>query len=337
LFPGARDGFIRKSIAPPNAARSRRIWLRLSFVIITEISVTLLTLHPKELRMFSRGLIAFLALFLGLLLNPPPSQAADTTPANLVLVQQGSLPIILTAPHGGREAIAGVAPRTAQDRGKIEASRKWGGFDTRHDVNTDILVQGIAAEIEMLTGNKPYLVMAKFDRKYIDANRPPEIGLDDPNARPYYDYYHNAVRIFIDDVRRKYPAGLLIDVHGQRKDRGVVMRGTRNGRTITQLLQRAGVSAVTGSNGVFGQLEANGFKVFPDNDVPPAGTGENAGYHGGYTVSIYGSHITNGIDAVQLEFGDKYLAKIVLDNSARNAAWAIVAFHEAYLKEVAIK
>src|ERR1700690_3540334 len=99
LFPGARDGFIRKSIAPPNAARSRRIWLRLSFVIITEISVTLLTLHPKELRMFSRGLIAFLALFLGLLLNPPPSQAADTTPANLVLVQQGSLPIILTAPH----------------------------------------------------------------------------------------------------------------------------------------------------------------------------------------------------------------------------------------------
>jgi N-formylglutamate amidohydrolase len=200
-----------------------------------------------------------------------------------------------------------------------------------------MLAQGIAAEIEMLTGNKPYLVMAKFERKYIDANRPPEIGLDDPKARPYYDYYHNAVRSLIDDVRCKYPAGLLIDVHGQRKDRGVLMRGTRNGRTITQLLERAGVPAVTGSNGVFGELEANGFKVFPGNDVPPAGTGENAGYSGGYTVSIYGSHITNGIDAVQMEFGDKYLAKVVLDNSARNAAKAIVAFHEAYLKEVTIK
>jgi hypothetical protein len=115
------------------------------------------------------------------------------------------------------------------------------------------------------------------------------------------------------------------------------MRGTRNGRTITELLKRAGAPAVTGSNGVFGQLEANGFKVFPGNDVPPAGTSENAGYKGGYTVSIYGSHIADGIDAVQMEFGGKYLAKAVLDKSARNAARAIAAFHEAYLKEAAIK
>jgi N-formylglutamate amidohydrolase len=286
--------------------------------------------------MFSRCLIAFVSQFLALLLNPP-AYSADRTPADLVLVQEGSLPIILTAPHGGREAIPGVAPRNAEDKGKVEASRQWGGFDTRHDVNTDTLVQGIAAEIEKLTGNKPYLVMAKFERKYVDANRPPEIGLDDPKARPYYDYYHDSVRSFIDDVRGKYPAGLLIDVHGQRKDRGVLMRGTRNGRTITKLLERAGVPAVTGSNGVFGQLEANGFKVFPANDVPPAGTGENAGYTGGYTVSIYGSHITNGIDAVQMEFGGKYLPKVVLDKSARNAAKAIVAFHDAYLNEAAIR
>jgi N-formylglutamate amidohydrolase len=286
--------------------------------------------------MFSRGPIAFVSLFLALLLNPP-AHAADRTPADLVLVQQGTLPIILTVPHGGREAIPGVAPRNAADKGKVEASRRWGGFDTRHDANTDILAQGIAAEIEKLTGKKPYLVMVKFERKYIDANRPPEIGLDDPKARPYYDYYHNSVRSFIDDVRGKYPAGLLIDVHGQVKDPEVLMRGTRNGRTITQLLERAGAPAVTGSNGVFGQLEANGFKVFPGNDVPPAGTSENAGYSGGYTVSIYGSHVANGIDAVQMEFGRKYLAKVVLDKSARNAAMAIVVFHDAYLKEAAIK
>jgi N-formylglutamate amidohydrolase len=286
--------------------------------------------------MFSHAPIAFVSLFLALLLNPP-AYAADRTPADLVLVQQGTLPIILTAPHGGREAIPGVAPRTAEDKGKVEASRRWGGFDKRHDVNTDVLAQDIAAEIEKLTGKKPYVVMAKFERKYIDANRPPEIGLDDPKARPYYDYYHSSIRSFIDDVLGKYSAGLLIDVHGQGKDREVLMRGTRNGRTITELLKRAGVPAVTGSNGVFGQLEANGFKVFPGNDVPPAGTSENAGYKGGYTVSIYGSHIADGIDAVQMEFGGKYLAKAVLDKSARNAARAIAAFHEAYLKEPAIK
>jgi hypothetical protein len=45
--------------------------------------------------------IAFVSLFLALLLNPP-AHGAERTPADLVLVQQGTLPIILTAPHGGR-------------------------------------------------------------------------------------------------------------------------------------------------------------------------------------------------------------------------------------------
>jgi hypothetical protein len=35
----------------------------------------------------------------------------------------------------------------------------------------------------------------------------------------------------------------------------------------------------------------------------PSISSTSAGYNGGYTVSIYGSHIANGIDAVQMEFG----------------------------------
>jgi hypothetical protein len=97
--------------------------------IITEIRVCGIQVSTvKELRMFSRGPIAFVSLFLALLLNPP-AHAAERTPADLVPVQQGTLPIILTAPHGGRETIPGVATRTAGDKGKVEASRRWGGFD----------------------------------------------------------------------------------------------------------------------------------------------------------------------------------------------------------------
>ena len=46
-----------------------------------------------------------------------------------------------------------------------------------------------------------------------------------------------------------YPAGLLIDVHGQKKDPTVLMRGTRNGRSVGRLLERAGAPAVTGTKG----------------------------------------------------------------------------------------
>src|SRR5258708_38455923 len=122
--------------------------------------------------------------------------------------------------------------------------------------------------------------MAKFKRKYIDPHRPPEIGLDSAAAQPYYDTYHQSIRRFVDEIRSKYPAGLLIDVHGQKKDPRVIMRGTRNGRTIERLLARAGAPAVIGPNGLLGQLEANGLKVLPAHNLPPGGTSENPRVNG---------------------------------------------------------
>jgi N-formylglutamate amidohydrolase len=254
--------------------------------------------------------------------------ATDRALADLVLVQPGSLPIILTAPHGGRAVIPGVEPRRVQDG----TPGPWGGVHTGADSSTDVLASGIAAELRTLTGQDPYLVVAKFARKYIDANRPPELGLEDPRARPYYEYYQRSIRRFVDEVRAHHGAGLLIDVHGQSKDPDVIMRGTLNGRAVLRLMQRAGVEAVTGPRGVFGQLEANGFKVFPPNDVPPRGTSEDAGFNGGYTVFTYGSHNRDGIDAVQMEFGNRYRQKALLDTSAQNAARAIAMFYEAYLR-----
>jgi hypothetical protein len=175
--------------------------------------------------------------------------AADKALTDLVLVQQGSMPIILTAPHGGRDAIPTIEPRRVRDN----TPGPWGGVHTTADSNTDILASGIATELKRLTGQDPYLVVAKFARKHIDANRPLELGLEDPRARPYYDYYQHSIRRFVDEVRRNYPAGLLIDVHGQIKDPDVIMRGTLNGRGVQRLIQRGGVEAVTGPRGVFGQ------------------------------------------------------------------------------------
>jgi N-formylglutamate amidohydrolase len=257
-----------------------------------------------------------------------PARAEDLRPTDLVVAREGTLPIILTVPHGGREEIPGVAPRDT--RGKPSGGR---GFVTVTDTGTDRLALGIAAEIKVLTGKEPYVVMAKFGRKYVDPNRPPEIGVESAAARPYYDYYHQSVRRFVDEIRSKYPAGLLVDVHGQKKDARVVMRGTQNGRTVARLVARAGVPAVTGPNGIFGALAANGLDVFPTNDVPPEGTSENRGYSGGYTVGTYGSHAPDGIDAVQMEFGTRYRRESAVDASAVAAGKAIAAFYDAYLKK----
>jgi N-formylglutamate amidohydrolase len=272
------------------------------------------------------GLIALVAL------HASPVHSAERSPADLVLVQRGTLPIILTAPHGGREAVPGISPRRADGAALSWNGSKWGGFVVEGDWGTDVLAQRIAAEIRKLTGKQPYLVVAKFQRKYVDPNRPPKLAFDSPGARPYYDYYHQAVRRFIDEIREKYPAGLLLDVHSQGKFPDAIVRGTRNGLTVQWLVRRNGVEAVTGPNGLFGQLEAQGFKVFPGNDVPPRGNTEDARLNGGYTVYNYGGEDPRGIDAMQLEFGSTYQRKAVLDKSAQAAARAIAAFYGAYLK-----
>jgi N-formylglutamate amidohydrolase len=273
--------------------------------------------------------IVLSALVLGLTLG---AYAASRAPEDLVLVHPGTLPIVLTAPHGGRLDIPGVPPRSAPNLENRVAFAKWGGFRLGGDQNTDVLALRIASEIERLTGHAPYLVLAKFKRKFIDVNRPAELAYADPAATPYYARYHGTVRMFVDEIRRTYPAGLLLDVHGEGKDPEVLMRGTSNGDTVAQLVRRAGVGSITGPDGLFGQFETQGFKVFPSNRMSIWHGSENAGYNGGYTVNTYGSQNADGIDAVQLEFGTRYRRDDELDKSAAQAARAIVAFYKAYLE-----
>ena len=52
----------------------------------------------------------------------------------------------------------------------------------------------------------------------------------------------------------------------------------------------------------------------------------------GYTVAILGCNTPDGVDAIQFEFGSNYRQTAVLDKSAGDAAAAIVAFYDAYLK-----
>jgi N-formylglutamate amidohydrolase len=260
-----------------------------------------------------------------ILLGLAPTAGA-ASPADFVQVQAGTLPIILTAPHGGRMAMPGVDRRTPPSRLPAGAT-----FVTGFDPETDRLALGIAAGIRALTKRDVYFVVARFNRRYIDANRPPRIAFDQPAARPYYELYHQSIRRFVDEVRARHRHALLIDVHGQHKFPDALVRGTLNGRSVQRLVARGGVAAVTGPKGLFGQLEQNGFRVFPANVVPPVGRNEDAGFNGGYTLDRYGSHRADGIDAVQLEFGAQYREKATLDNAISASARAVVAFSDAYL------
>jgi N-formylglutamate amidohydrolase len=199
------------------------------------------------------------------------------------------------------------------------------------DADTDKIAEGVAAEIKAATGKEVYLVIARFDRQFLDANRPPEIAFDSAAARPIHERYHGTIREFVDEIRANHKAGLLIDVHGQHKIADSLVRGTLNGKSVARLIKRAGFDAVTGPKGLFGLLEANGFKVFPTNAHPTKDKNEDGGFNGGHTTSTYGSHHADGIDALQFEYGIEYRRPRELDRTIKRTAKSILAFYHTYL------
>jgi N-formylglutamate amidohydrolase len=246
---------------------------------------------------------------------------ADTRAAegNSVSVESGNLPLILTAPHGGGGAIDGVPAR--EGKGVRQFNRK-------SDWNTARVAEALADALEKKLGERPYVVIARFHRRYIDANRPARDAYETPAAKATYDAYHAAIVEARRDVAARWGRGLLLDIHGQAMLPDAVIRGTRNGKTTSALIDRFGRKTLIGENSLFGQLAGQGFKV-----VPPVGSDDREvpSYNGGHTVQTYGSGDGGSIDAIQLELGRKLREAGAIGKTAEGLANAIAAFAKDHL------
>ncbi len=236
----------------------------------------------------------------------------------LLTVWAGMLPIILSAPHGGRQSIPGIPVR----RGAGVTQ-----FATGRDNNTDELTETIAARLEQRLNAKPFLIVARFERKYLDANRPTESAYESREAKPYYDGYHSVLREAHDRVSREWGRGLLLDIHGQGSEAEAIYRGTGNGETVLSLTQRFGTKAITGPKSIFNQLELMGYKILPSARE----SHREERYVGGYIVQTYGSHRGRGVDAIQLEIGTNLRTRANLQRTATDLAKAIAVFAQEYL------
>lgn len=267
-------------------------------------------------------LLALAVLTAGALANAPAAPEKIPT-SDLVTAAKGELPVILSAPHGGTKDVPGVAPRKGDG-----LPTGGSGFFAGRDGGTEELAHATAAAIAKRTGKKPYLVVAQFHRKYIDANRPPEIAYEDAKAKPTYDAYRQTLAAYCREVKKTHGRGLLLDIHGQGRMKDTVIRGTKDGKTVALLIQRYGEKAQTGPDSFFGLLSANGCKVFP----PKLADKEFATLNGGDIVQTYGTG-DYGIDAIQLEFGGDFREKAKQADTADKVAAAVDKFVTLYLTD----
>ena len=229
------------------------------------------------------------------------SNSVQSESENLVFAIQGTIPVLITAPHGGSEQPGNVSIRTGVDGNGVTIE----DFNIVKDSWTKTIAKEIQAKYQQKYGGVPYIVAADFHRKYIDANRAENQAFESEEARFYYETYHNKINEYIGDIQQKFGQGIMLDIHGQAQHPSKILRGTRNGFAVQRLVSTHGWDAVVGQQGIFGLLAQQGFSLEPSNSEVPTTSAPmpESSLSGGATIKFNGSHNAIGIDAIQFELG----------------------------------
>lgn len=237
-------------------------------------------------------------------------QAQTAELETYIEVRSGTLPIILTVPHGGTLKPDNVL------------ARRYGV--TGIDSNTIPLAEMIIEELEIRYGGKPQAIISRLSRTRLDPNRElEEAAQGDPIAVAAWHRFHDSTQKACASVMKKNGMGLLLDIHGhrhldQRVELGYLIKGDTLKNSDAELNADAALIASTcirdldkrspqsfaelvrGPKSLGGLLEFRGFRCLPSPSK--ANPAFMAGYFSGvYDVAAHGSRDGGTVSAIQVE------------------------------------
>lgn len=130
-------------------------------------------------------------------------------------------------------------------------------------LNPDSQIDFLSADLTKLAQQTPgllvpHLAIARFSRRFCDANRPGPLACEHPAALAAHTQYHGSIARAVASIPEGQPA-LLLDIHGQSEFPNKLLRGTLDGLTVSSLLYRHGRSAFDESpSSLLGRLEKLG-------------------------------------------------------------------------------
>lgn len=281
----------------------------------------------------------WIVLCLGLFFTLSPLKGADDTLVagrsvfgenKYIEYIPGDLPLIISAPHGGRLKPASISDRK---KGVLLA-----------DGATDLLAMEIVAAFQQLTGKTPHVIICHLKRLKLDCNREiEEAAQGSEEAERAWREFHGFIEHAREKVIGNNGAGLYIDLHGHghpqlRLKLGYLLNNKQlqlddeklNGlearSSIRELSHQREISFVELLRGdlSFGALmQKRGFPSVPSPKFPHAG--EAKYFNGGYNTRRYGSRDGGVISGFQLECPGK---------SVRNSKKNRQTFAEAFVVAV---
>ncbi len=248
----------------------------------------------------------------------------------------GTLPIVISAPHGGDVEPPEIGLRTygvtGQDRRTLETARE------------------IRTALEDRLGGTPHVVLNRLHRNRLDANR--EV-MEAAQGNPFSEYAWSEYHEFIDSAKaRAVPLGgraLFIDLHGhghveQRIELGYLLSAADlNGSdaALDELAKKSSIrglaagtgerfsALIRGPRSLGAELVARGVRAVPGPAEP--GPGAEPYFTGGYNTVRHGSRDGGPVDAVQFELNWNGIRETSEDRNA--FADALAGVLQSYLAE----
>lgn len=250
----------------------------------------------------------------GSLTSPPLRPPAPTpvyNPAAWVSSSDGTIPVVIVAPHGGD-----LSPDSLP-------VRSCAGCITANDANTQPLAREIADAFERRIGRRPFLVINRLHRSRFDGNRDrDEATAGHAPLFPVWDFWQASIDSARIRASRVHPRGLLIDLHGHghaipRLELGYLLTAAQLRLPDDQLLPALGTSSlaqlqqlqpagdsgaalVRGPRALGSRLVALGVPAVPSDVAPAPLIGEDY-FTGGYNTVRHGSRGGGAVDAIQIE------------------------------------
>lgn len=214
---------------------------------------------------------------------------------------QGSIPLIISVPHGGSLMVEEIPDR-------VEGIH---GID-RNTVNIACSLRKKISKLFSLNQENtkvPSYIISKVHRIKIDFNRKPSKAFNRESnmAKKLYHFYHKTLLDLISYNLDKFNRSLLVDIHGfEKKKRPIGFRdvelvlGTNNFKSM--------FSPILPKKDWGKNLRGNIIKKFNELNIPIApGHPRRREYvlTGGYIINNYGASRIKNSQTIQIEFSDK--------------------------------
>ena len=237
---------------------------------------------------------------------------------NYITSGQGSIPLIISVPHGGSFMVEGIPDRVDGIHGI--------------DRNTVDIACYLGDKINKLFNlNKenegfPSYIISKVSRIKIDFNRKESNAFNKESnvAKMIYHFFHKTLLDLISYNLDKFNRSLLVDIHGFEKSKRPngfrdveLVLGTNNLESM--------FSTVLPKKDWSKNFRGNIIKKFNELNIPIApGHPKRREYvlTGGYIINTYGASRIKNSQAIQMEFSDKIRIK---DNILKERVLDILA------------